>query len=436
MRADTQTQKSNCLLITYFFPPIKSIAVLRNAQIAQNFEPYFKNVFVVTTKNRHRLAADAQPFGNAQVFEAQTLDYRILASFRKKQAIHFSEQAKSGRIAQFLVKLNKSFPTNLLWGEGGLVYILHAFFIAFRLIRRHKIGLVYSSYMPYSDHFVAYLLKICFPSLKWVADFRDLHVEPVYKNVVFEKFQHFCNRQILKRADLVSTVSSGLARHLEAYNRPVTVLRNGIPKLETAFSVHRPPYFLVAYTGSMFGQERDPSLFLAVVQHLDAQGIIHPENFKIGYAGKDTHTWQTWVAQFGLEKYFYSEGMVSFEKSKEMQRSAHVNLLLTSATNEWSGVMTGKFYEYLAALNPIIVLINGAQDAEFEHIMSDLEAGCVVYNDRSFDVLKTFVLAKFSEWQQTAAVKPTIRTDKLHALTWPEQMKVFMKNKAFEQFLK
>ena len=104
----------------------------------------------------------------------------------------------------------------------------------------------------------------------------------------------------------------------------------------------------------------------------------------------------------------------------------NIILLLTSALPNYGGVMTGKFYEYLAAQKPIVVLINGAQDIEFETVMSNLNAGYVVYNDRSFDPLKAFILTHFSTFQKTGPIEPTIRVEQLKTMNWAFQLEELM----------
>ena len=424
----------NILFLTYYLPPIRSVGVRRNYLVMQHLVPHFDQLFAITTTNRHRLPIENQLLDFVEVHEANTIDYRTISTWLKKDRvdIHFSEGSKASGLGQFLVKLNRSFPFTLLWGEGGLIYIIHSFFIALKLIRRHKISHIYSSFLPYSDHAVAYLLKIFFPKLVWVADFRDLHVEPHYDIVFWRPFQHGCNRQILKKADLVTTVSEGLARHLKAYHSNVYVFQNGIaplsindPKLSS--NIGFPSKFTICYTGSLFGDERNPSLILTIIKDFIFEGLLDSTNFQFVYAGKDTKLWLDWVERFGLTSFFISYGMVSLDEAKRLQKTSHVNLLLTTATPEWTGVMTGKFYEYLAAQRPIIVLINGTQDIEFETVMNNLNAGCVVYNDRSYDVLRDYLVSLIHVFKKDGRVEPTILVDKLKELEWSFTIEKLMK---------
>ncbi len=413
------------LFITYYLPPIRSVGVRRNYLVMEHLATHFDHTFAITTTNRHRLPIENQPLDFVEVHEAQTIDYRTVSTWFKKERphVHFSEGSKSSWLGRFLVKLNRSFPFTLLWGEGGLVYIIHSFFIALRLIRKNNISHIYSSLLPYSDHAVAHLLKIFYPKLVWIADFRDLHVEPHYDIVFWRPFQHWCNRQILKRADLVTTVSEGLAKHLRAYHSNVYVFHNGIAPLsindqKPLSDLHFPSKFTICYTGSLFGDDRNPSLILKILKELVAEGVFTTTNFQFVYAGKDTKLWLDWVGRYNLTSFFESHGMVSLEEAKQLQRTSHVNLLLTSATPEWTGVMTGKFYEYLAAQQPIVVLVNGTQDIEFETIMNNLNAGCVVYNDRSYDELRHYILTRFHQFPKNGKVERTILVEKLKELEW------------------
>ena len=443
-----QPSNSRLLCLLYYFPPIKSIAVNRNWGAVRHLQPYFDDVFVFTTRNNQLLPQEARDTEGVKISEITTFDYRTLTAWLRpnRSEMHHNEGAKSSPIVRFGIRLLDSFPFNLLFHEGGLLYSLIGFWRAAKLIRREKITHIYSSFRPMSDHFTAHLLKIAFPHLVWIADFRDLHIDPLYQMPLVRPFQHWCNKRLLRRADLVTTVSEGLAIHLRAYHSNVYALRNGVhlesqkafellnqkrdpsvstPK-NTEISPNSPifqyPKFTFAYTGSMWIDERNPSLLLKIVQDLSNEGIMSAENTQIVYAGKDTAVWQSWITKYNLDTFFNSHGLVSSQKAVDIQREAHLNILLTSALPNYGGVLTGKFFEYLAACNPILVLINGAQDIEFEQIVSHLDAGIVAYNDRSEKELRAFILNLFNEFQATGKVEPTIRRERLDELSWEATM--------------
>jgi hypothetical protein len=437
-----QQSKHRLLCLLYYFPPIKSISVNRNWSIARHLQPYFLDTFVFTTQNNRLLPQEARDTEGVKISGIPTFDYRTLTAWLRpnRSEMHHNEGAKSNPIVRFSIRLLDSFPFNLLFHEGGIIYSLIGFWRAAKLIRREKITHIYSSFRPMSDHFTAHLLKIFFPHLVWIADFRDLHIEPLYQMPLIRPFQHWCNKRLLRRANFITTVSEGLAVHLRIYHSNVYALRNGVHlenqnayKLLTkkgdpsvsaskntliSNNVSISEKFTFAYTGSMFMDERNPSLLLKIVQDLANEGIMSAENTQIVYAGKDTAVWQSWITKYNLDSFFNSYGLVSSQKAVDIQREAHLNILLTSALPNYGGVLTGKFFEYLAACNPILVLINGAQDIEFEQIVTYLDAGMVTYNDRSEKELRAFILNLFHEFQATGKVEPTIRRERLEELSW------------------
>ena len=432
------------LFIHYYFPPIKSIASLRQYNLTLYLSQFFEKLFVISTNNNQVLPQDNFPtIEKIQLQTAYTFDYRTLIAWKnslsksQKEDLHLTEKSKSGFFGNMSVKLLRSFPFNLLIGEGGVFYILHAFYKGYRLIRKNDIQIIYSSFIPYSDHFIASWLKRVFAwqgrRIFWVADFRDLHIDPIYNHIYWESFQHWCNKRVLRNADLVTSVSIGIAQHLERYHSNVKVLRNGISNLtlrpiDTFNTNLYNPIFTLSYTGSLFGDYRNPTLLLEVIEELLQEKVFNPQNFNIRYAGKDTALWYQWLQDYPLTKQlFYSEGMVSLQQSIDIQRYSHVNLLLTSAKPEYGGVITGKFYEYLAARNPIIVLINGAKDAEFEGIMQEANAGILVYNrsDNSKEVLKSYLLMLFDDWYKHQKTT-IIDAERLQNFTWEYTIRQFL----------
>jgi glycosyltransferase involved in cell wall biosynthesis len=431
-------KKHKVLFLFYFFPPIASTATRRNTYIFNHLKSYFNDYFVFSTKNQHFFPKDniyENLRGNDEKLTLlTTIDFRTIGHWfrsRKsslKKTIHLDENIKKYKVVQIFQKLLDGFPFNLILQEGGIIYSCMSVYKGYRLIKKEKITHIWSSFRPYSDHFSAYILKRLLPDLVWIADFRDLHVEPLYQNVYFVPFQHWCNRQIIKRANIVTTISEGLANHLKAYNNSVYVLRSGIVAENDVSTIPEMSKFSIVYTGAMFRDERNPTLLMEVVKQLSDSGIISSENFAIIYAGRDSINFQNYIDRFDLLNFFENKGMLTTQEAINLQNAAHLNLLLTSATPEWTGVMTGKLGEYLSTKKPLIVLINGAKDSEYEELINDLNAGCVVYNNQSFNELKSFILEKFNEWQTTGEVKPTINIEKLKELSWENQVEKFVEH--------
>ncbi len=399
--------KGNILCIHYYFPPLRSTAVIRNYHFSQAFSKIFPQVHVLTSDNHHRFPSEQRTQSkNITVHDIYTLDYRTAIGKKNKKDAHISMKKKASRLFQYLLKVQKSYPFNLLLGEGNLIYIYNAYKKASKLIKEHDIGVIYSSFAPYADHYVAYLLKKKYPDLRWIADFRDLQIEPIYKNVIWKGLQRKMEKRVLSRADKLVSISESYADQLKIYHNNTRSVMRGVELREEITKYSK---FTISYTGSLYFDYRNPNLVLKEITELITFQIIEPQNIQIIYAGRDGAQFAEWIAKHKLESIFIDRGMVTQAEAKEIQDKSHINLLLTSSTPELQGVITGKVFEYFEAANPIICLINGIYDAEFEKLFDQLNAGIVTYDPPlNNDKLKNFILEKYKEVQQTGSVQHII----------------------------
>ena len=61
--------------------------------------------------------------------------------------------------------------------------------------------------------------------------------------------------------------------------------------------------------------------------------------------------------------------------------------MLSSSSPEQQGVLTGKLFEYLESPVPIINVIQGSYDDEFEQLFKRLDAGKVFYTNSTSEVI-------------------------------------------------
>jgi hypothetical protein len=421
------------LFLSYYYPPLQSIAAIRLWQWSKNLQKNNYKTIVLTTSNRHLLAKENCDISQIEIHELPTFDYRTLVAWLRPQrsTLHFEEGIKKNKLIYCYVRLKNTIPFNFFLDEGSILYIAIGILKAIKIVKKQKITHVISSYRPYSDHFIAFCLKKIFKNkIHWTADFRDLHVDPLYHHYYWHRLQCWANRFILKNADLVTTVSYGLAKHLKPFNSNIYVLRNSIEPLEILPSENHSETFNLVYTGSMFGDERDPQLLLAVLVEMIAENTELKKTIRFKYAGKDMHIWHQYLEKYtSIIPIFEYKGTISRTQSRALQAEAHINVLLTTATPEIGGILTGKFNEYLQMRQPIIVLINGVKDEEFEQIVVETNCGIVVYNtqwDADKVVLKQFLNHYFDIWKNTGTIAPIVPLQALQSWTWQAQITRFL----------
>lgn len=396
------------LCLNYYFPPLLSTAVIRNYHIACTFADFFDTVYVLTSDNHKRFPIEKRKLPeNLNLYSIYTLDYRRLLAGKKKDS-HKPTTKKSNPIFQWLLKVQKSFPFNLFLAEGNLIYIIEGYRKAKTIIEEDGVSTIYSSFGPYADHFIAYLLKRKFPKLRWIADYRDLQIEPIYKNVILTNFQKRIENRILQKADLITCISDGFKTQLAVNERPTKTILRGVELRSPEKQYEK---FTISYTGSLYFEYRDPRALFLEINSMIKKGLINHEDIQLLYAGRDGQKYEEWISEYSLNHIFDNRNMVTQSEAKSIQNKSHINLLLTSSSPELTGVITGKIFEYFEALNPTLCLINGVYDSEFETLFSELNAGSVVYQPPIIEgKMRSFILSKYEEWKTTNQVKPTLNT--------------------------
>jgi len=115
------------------------------------------------------------------------------------------------------------------------------------------------------------------------------------------------------------------------------------------------------------------------------------------------------------------------EAAKTIQQRSHINLLLSWASENQQGILTAKFYEYIAAQNPILLIIKGSKDVEFEKIFDELNAGLVVYDNAAFQKeVEDFILKNYQEWLEKGTITRSIKSEELQKYRWDDQMEQFL----------
>jgi hypothetical protein len=335
-----------------------------------------------------------------KIHHIYSLDYRRIVAWLKddgSSGSQFTEEKKSSPWSQWLIKLQRSFPFNVFLAEGGPIYIYKGYQYGKIVIKQEKVDVIYSSFMPYADHIIAFMLKRKFPHVKWVADFRDLHVEPIYKNTFWPEWQKKVEKRILSKADIVTTVSDGLTIKMKVLHPCVHTLLKGVQMRERLKQYEK---FTVLYTGSLFLDYRDPGSFFEILYVQKERGNISSSNFQFVYAGKDSSKMRSIVSRYGLDDVYVDKGMLLHNEVKEMQSRSHVNLMLTSVSEYHSGLLTGKFFEYIEAGNAIVCVING-RDKEIETMFERYNLGSVFFptgNDTTWQ--KVYLQSLIQKWKQ------------------------------------
>lgn len=383
--------------IHYFCPPVAVVSSRRLAGVYRAWGERAESIDLLTGEQHHFRRMD-------EAYELEVPIHCVAErGIRERMTGNRTDlaEAKKRRMGfHSLNRLRQSFPLLYYLDEGGPTYYRQAVERGSQLIRRKKITHLFSSYRPWVDHRIAAELKRRFPELYWIADFRDLPVDPFRSDVFFPGFQSSQARSIVARANEVWAVSEGQAQRLPAEVGRRRVVYNGLWALPLASQPISASPFTINYTGSWYPQLQD---IRPLREALDSLLTSTPtatwssQKIQLRYAGKDGTAWTDHWAAADERLHFEQLDVLSQQQALKLQKAATTNLLLSWSGEDYYGVLTAKLFDYLAAGRPITALVNGPDDPELRRIIEGSGAGRVFCHGQQAE-LNGWLEQLYADW--------------------------------------
>ena len=420
---ESEIKSSTCIFISYYFPPIKSVGVIRNFHLAQIFHKIFTDLYILTTSNQQILPKEESDLSSFKSIELiNTIDYRTIIQrlYSKNKNTHYPESVKQNKLIQWIIKANESLPFNLLVGEGGLLYLIDGYSKAKKIIKKTRAKtFVITSFRPTANVLIGFLLKINYPHIIWINSFQDAPYDPIRKNTIIPNLQNYLWRKMLKQSNLNITTSQGVKNSIDSLNNDTITFKNGVDFRENL--THSSEQFTISYTGSLYHDLRDPSLLFEALTHLVLSEKIQVNKLKIIYMGKDIAKWKSFCDTYPLLFNAFSiENISERNHSLEIQQKSHINLMLTWSEGSQGGTIPAKLYEYIGAGNYIISLVKGIENSDLSHLLTTLQIGSVYQYGKTEDLekLKSELLRLYTLWINEAYEPPNIPSHLKDTLSW------------------
>jgi hypothetical protein len=420
---ESKIKSSTCIFISYYFPPIQSVGVIRNFHLAQLFDKNFNELHILTTSNQQILPKDEADLSSFKSISLiNTVDYRTIIQrfYTKNKNTHYPESVKQNKIIEWLIKVNESLPFNLFVGEGGILYLIDGYSKAKRLIKKSsEKTFVITSFRPTANVLIGFLLKINYPHIIWINSFQDAPYDRIRKNTIIPNLQNYLWLKMLKQSNLNITTSQGVKNSVDLLNNDTITFENGVDFRENL--THSSEQFTISYTGSLYHDLRDPSLLFEALTHLVFSEKIQVNKLKIIYMGKDIAKWKSFCDTYPLLfNAFYIENITERNHSLEIQQKSHINLMLTWSESSQGGTIPAKLYEYIGAGNYIISLVKGIENSDLSHLLTTLQIGSVYQYGKTEDLekLKNELLQLYTLWINGAYEPPNIPSHLKHTLSW------------------
>ena len=308
-----------------------------------------------------------------------------------------SVKKKQHSLVRTLLKMRQAYPFVYLTDDGGPDYRRRAFRLAERLVREEGVTTVVSSFRPWSDHLVAARLKRKYPGLEWLADFRDLPVDPIRQDVWFPGLQRWWGKRVVEGADAVYAVSEGQARQLSSWHSRVEVLRNPLLALPPPANHPSTGHFTIVYTGSLYPGLQSVAPLVKALSTLLRGGRVSTTKLRFCYRGKDADLFREWTAELPGEVLDVGP-YIAPAAAQEKQREAQLLLLLNWSAPGYYGVLTAKLWDYLATGRPVLALVNGPDDPELRSIIEGARAGAMFADNQQG--LVGWLAEAYERWEE------------------------------------
>jgi glycosyltransferase involved in cell wall biosynthesis len=407
------------LLITYHFPPRASVASLRLRGLAKYLPEQGWEPIILTPA----IPARSMSTFNFKVKLVETPYHDVIASWRKRFGL------SPDRSVTILHQLGTSGSNNSHNAMNWLINRLkecvaypdehkewYSFAIksAEELLQKENVDALISSSGPATSHLIAKHLKTKF-DIPWIADFRDLWTQNHYHsyNFIRKIIERRLELKTIAMADALVTVSKPLANELNHLHRgkPVHYIHSGFdPEELVEFKAQLTKKLTITYCGSFYGEKRDPSLLLKVINELITEGSIDPNEIQIRFYGPDKDCLEKKICLYELQNVFKYYGQVSREIVLNKQRESQILLLLNWNTTHpgEAGTCPGKVFEYLASQRPILAI--GGPPGAITKILNETGAGVHVSKQED---LKKVLLQYYREYKEKGEVTYIASTDKI-----------------------
>lgn len=350
------------LLITYFFPPVNSIASHRTGSFSRYLNEGTSRLDVLAPRWIDNLDL---PVGNAQ----------IIYTGEKKPDPNYGERQPKGlaRIRQFI--LHDVFKLKYFIGAAPSTFYREAM-AKLQDIDLSSYDYILTSYGPLDCLHIGASIKKQYPQIKWIIDYRDLYSGLEYYDFgIFRMFFEKIEKNIVSQADGFVTVSAVLQAQIEKLTGlKGEVVYNGFEDydfkddvnfLDTLKTSELP---VISYTGSLYNGERDVVPFL---KYFKKHGL--DKRFRLIFAvlnDSDTAYLNNASKEAGIQELEIIKGL-SYQASMTLQNYSAFVLQFSNFNGAANGYLTGKVFEYIGAHKPIIYSGTVSEDYELYRLIRD-----------------------------------------------------------------
>lgn len=376
------------LIITYYWIPSGGAGVQRWVKFSKYLREFGYEPVIYTPENPEYPSVDTSfekdiPVGleviKTPIWEPYNV-YRNITG-KKNQAINagfISENKKQG----WKDKLSIWIRGNFLIPDPRRFWIKPSIRFLTDYLQKNPVDAIITTGPPHSMHLIGMGIKKKFPTLLWIADFRDPWTNiDFYKDLnlswISDKIHHTLEKKVIHKADSIVVVSNGMKVEYAVMNpKHIQVISNGYDASDTQQEVvELDTKFSISHIGTL-NAARNPKTIWKVLSEICEENLEFKQDLQIQLVGKIDFSVIESIRLNGLTDNLIKIDYLSHKEAIAKQQSSQVLMLLINQSGNAKGILTGKFFEYLAAKRPILGV--GPTDGDAAKVLFDTAAGTMI----------------------------------------------------------
>jgi len=357
------------LILSWYFPPANTIGAVRLGGLAEYLHEAGHDIRVVCADQIPENQTLTTSFPESQVIRTHHVDFVncIMSYLRFSRGVRHNENKSDTNEAAknmesagsgLLSYLKSAVQEVLTFPDKRNGWISYGVRAARDLIRNWQPDLVFASGPHFSTLVIAHIVTKGL-HLPLICEFRDRWWDDPYgeKSSLKRFLERHCEAHIVRSARAISTVSQPWAEtYRDHYGKPVVVIANGYDEMKVENANFPCPfndsYLNIIYTGGIYPIHRDPSpLFSAIAQNSDlSQSVI------VWFYGTEPQHVVPLIEKYSIAKNIKILPAVPHDEAVYLQHKADVLLLMQWNDPREQGNVPGKFFEYLGARRPILLM--------------------------------------------------------------------------------
>lgn len=366
------------LIIAWYFPPSNTIAAVRLGKLAKFLSEAGHDIRILTAADAPYAATLPVEIPSERVYRTAWTDINALpsrtkAKFRRLLKRHLADQSNSD-----FAPLETDKPRRKDTYRGGMASKLYQLLFNFpdkqigwlpatrrqglQLLEEWRADAILATAPPFTALLIGYLLSKT-AKIPLVVEYRDRWSDdPYYPPPWWRgRLERWLEGKITRHAAAITTVSEPWAETYRArYRKPVCVIYNGYDPADRPEDIAKAAaggwpqrdVLRIIHTGGIYRGRRDPSpLFAAISRHDDLKRRV-----RVVFYGLETDFVPSLARTHGVENLIEVHGRVDHAESLKQQRQSDILLLMQMDSPLEQGNVPGKFFEYLGARRPILVL--------------------------------------------------------------------------------